>query len=192
MINLYHILGLEAGADATQIKRSFRQLAKKYHPDVNPEPSANEKFNEVYMAYEILGDTDKKRLYDGLLNDSHEDEVVVDDYQEEFVGQWQRQAYKSAQGYGGMSYADFRRNKIRLHQWSKYLFFEILVTTLFVLLLAFAILSISSALPYEGDERQLSIKERQLGFGVVVTLVCTFVLGHFVKVQRNNYLISKD
>jgi len=72
---------------------------------------------------------------------------VVDDYQEEYVGNWQRQAYKSAQGYGGMSYADFRRNKIRLHQWSKYMFFEIIVTAFFVLLLAFAISSISNTLP---------------------------------------------
>lgn len=61
----YTILGVSKSADADEIKRAFRQLARKYHPDVNPGNQAAEaKFKEVNEAYEVLSDTDKRRKYD--------------------------------------------------------------------------------------------------------------------------------
>jgi curved DNA-binding protein len=61
----YTILGISKSATAEEIKRAFRQLARKYHPDVNPnDKSAEEKFKEVNEAYEVLSDTDKRQKYD--------------------------------------------------------------------------------------------------------------------------------
>ena len=61
----YEVLGLDKSADADAIKRAYRQLAKKYHPDLNPGNAEAEKnFKEVNEAYSILSDTEKKAKYD--------------------------------------------------------------------------------------------------------------------------------
>ncbi|MGD1899413.1 MAG: DnaJ C-terminal domain-containing protein [Phormidesmis sp.] len=61
----YAILGVSKTADAGEIKRSFRKLARKYHPDVNPDnKTAEAKFKEVSEAYEVLSDADKRKKYD--------------------------------------------------------------------------------------------------------------------------------
>ena len=61
----YEILGVSKSADEKEIKRAFRQLAKKYHPDANPDdPSASDKFKEINQAYEVLSDADKRKQYD--------------------------------------------------------------------------------------------------------------------------------
>jgi curved DNA-binding protein len=61
----YAILGVSKTASADDIKRSFRKLARKYHPDVNPNNKAAEaKFKEVSEAYEVLSDSDKRTKYD--------------------------------------------------------------------------------------------------------------------------------
>lgn len=61
----YAILGVSKTAEAADIKRSFRKLARKYHPDVNPDNKAAEaKFKEVSEAYEVLSDPDKRKKYD--------------------------------------------------------------------------------------------------------------------------------
>ena len=46
------------------MKRAYRQLARKYHPDVNKEPDADQKFKEISNAYEVLSDDQKKQIYD--------------------------------------------------------------------------------------------------------------------------------
>ena len=60
----YEVLGLQKGATDEEIKRAFRRLAKQYHPDVNKDPGAEEKFKEIGEAYSVLSDPDKKRQYD--------------------------------------------------------------------------------------------------------------------------------
>ena len=62
--SLYETLGV--GTDATQdeIKKAYRKLARKYHPDINKEPEAEEKFKEINAAYEILSDEKKRAQYD--------------------------------------------------------------------------------------------------------------------------------
>lgn len=60
----YEVLGLQKGASDEEIKRAFRKLAKQYHPDVNKEPGAEEKFKEIGEAYAILSDPQKKAQYD--------------------------------------------------------------------------------------------------------------------------------
>lgn len=61
----YEVLGVGRDADAKEIKRAYRRLAKKYHPDANPgNKQAEQKFKEVTEAYNVLSDTEKKKLYD--------------------------------------------------------------------------------------------------------------------------------
>ncbi|MBO5261763.1 MAG: molecular chaperone DnaJ [Clostridia bacterium] len=61
----YETLGISKGASDDEIKRAYRQMAKKYHPDMNPDnKEAEQKFKEVNEAYEVLSDADKKAKYD--------------------------------------------------------------------------------------------------------------------------------
>lgn len=61
----YEVLGLNKGAGDEEIKKAYRKLAKKYHPDLNPgDKEAEQKFKEVNEAYEVLSDSDKKARYD--------------------------------------------------------------------------------------------------------------------------------
>jgi DnaJ-class molecular chaperone len=63
----YKVLGVAKSAGADDIKKAFRKLARKYHPDVNPgDKKAEEKFKEINEAYEVLSDPDKRRKYDTL------------------------------------------------------------------------------------------------------------------------------
>ena len=62
----YKILGLERGASEEDVKKAYRKLARKYHPDVSKEANAKEKFQEVSEAYETLRDKEKRAAYDSL------------------------------------------------------------------------------------------------------------------------------
>ncbi len=62
--SLYETLEISENASESEIKKAYRKLARKYHPDVNKEASAEEKFKEINAAYEILSDPEKKAQYD--------------------------------------------------------------------------------------------------------------------------------
>jgi molecular chaperone DnaJ len=65
--DLYEVLGVNKGAPKSEIKKAYRRLAHKYHPDKNPgDKTAEERFKEASMAYEILSDDEKRRRYDHL------------------------------------------------------------------------------------------------------------------------------
>ena len=82
----YEVLGLNKSASDDEIKKSYRKLAKKYHPDMNPgDKAAEEKFKEVNEAYAILSDADKKAKYD----------------------QFGHAAFDPAMGGGGAGFGDF-------------------------------------------------------------------------------------
>ena len=61
----YEVLGVQKGASDADIKKAYRQLAKKYHRDVKPgDKTAEEKFKEINEAYEVLSDAQKRARYD--------------------------------------------------------------------------------------------------------------------------------
>jgi DnaJ-class molecular chaperone len=80
----YKVLGVTKEATADEIKKAFRKLARKYHPDVNPgDQKAEEKFKEINEAYEVLSDSDKRKKYDTL----------GPNWQEQFGPQFSRRTY---------------------------------------------------------------------------------------------------
>lgn len=62
--SLYQTLNISENANADEIKKAYRKLAREYHPDINKSPEAEEKFKEINAAYEILSDPQKKAEYD--------------------------------------------------------------------------------------------------------------------------------
>lgn len=67
MKNYYETLGLPFGASAEAIRKRYRELVRRYHPDVNPSPSAKEQFLRIQEAYQVLSDPERRRHYDALL-----------------------------------------------------------------------------------------------------------------------------
>ena len=62
----YEVLGVSKTASQDEIKKAYRSLAKKYHPDINKEPGAEDKLKEINEAYEVLGDETKRKNYDNF------------------------------------------------------------------------------------------------------------------------------
>src|SRR5712691_3299155 len=60
----YAVLGVRRDATSEEIKRAYRKLARDLHPDVNPDPVAQERFKEVTAAYEVLSDPQKREIVD--------------------------------------------------------------------------------------------------------------------------------
>ena len=56
----YEVLGISKTANEDEIKKAYRTLAKKYHPDVSKDPNATEKFKEIQEAYEVISDIKKR------------------------------------------------------------------------------------------------------------------------------------
>ena len=74
----YDVLGISRDADAAAIKRAYRKLAKKYHPDSNPgDKTAEQMFKDVNEAYDVLSDPKKKKLYDQFGHAAFDEQVSV-------------------------------------------------------------------------------------------------------------------
>lgn len=76
----YSILGIDKSADNKTIKKKFRELAKIYHPDINKEEGATEKFKEIQEAYDVLSDEEKRFQYDNYSNVGYEN-IFNNNYQ---------------------------------------------------------------------------------------------------------------
>jgi curved DNA-binding protein len=103
-IDYYKILSLDKSASLDDIKKAYRKLARKHHPDLNPnDKDAQKKFQQINEANEVLSDPEKKKKYDKYGKDwKHADQF-------EKAGQSQRQSYGGNQGFsgGGFDEGDF-------------------------------------------------------------------------------------
>lgn len=102
----YKILGVDKNTSQNDIKKAYRKLAKKYHPDLNPDDSkAQEKFKGINEAYEVLGDAEKKKKYDTFgSNANYSNGQNFDPSQYGFGGSGGTYTYSSS---GGEGFSDF-------------------------------------------------------------------------------------
>ncbi|KAI9277658.1 DnaJ domain-containing protein [Sporodiniella umbellata] len=70
-IEYYRVLGLTEDASDNDIKKAYRKLALKYHPDKNKSPEAEDKFKHISEAYEVLSDPKKRKLYNNYQHTEH-------------------------------------------------------------------------------------------------------------------------
>ncbi|MCI2419297.1 DnaJ domain-containing protein [Saccharopolyspora sp. K220] len=109
----YEVLGVSRNASADEVQQAYRKLARRYHPDVNSDPSAEERFKEINEAYSVLSDPDTRKRYDRFGPDFRS---IPEGY-EEWVGAGQgagrggagagvRGGVRVDEGFGGVDFED--------------------------------------------------------------------------------------
>ncbi len=108
-IDYYKVLGVDKKATEKDIKNAYRKLARKYHPDLNPnDPAANKKFQELNEANEVLGDAEKRKKYDQYgENWQHGEEYEKYTRQQEQNRQQSSRGGAQSQGFDGFGGEDF-------------------------------------------------------------------------------------
>lgn len=107
--NFYEVLGVSKDAPLDQIKKSYRKLARKHHPDVNPgDKAAEERFKEISAAFEVLSDPEKRKLYDEFGEDATK--IGFDPEKARAYREWRDRPQQSeetyAQGHSGFGEFD--------------------------------------------------------------------------------------
>ena len=106
--DFYDILGVKKTASEEEIKKAYRKLARKWHPDVNPgKKEAEQKFKEISQAYDCLGSKEKRKLYDEFGEDGIRTGFDAEKARE--YKQWGAYQQQQAQGRGGESFGRYHR-----------------------------------------------------------------------------------
>lgn len=103
----YESLGVTRTASQDEIRKAYRALARKYHPDVNKSPGAEAKFKEIGEAHEVLGDADKRKKYDNLGQNYHQGQDFSPPPGWESAGQGGTQFHREFEDGGGFGFSDF-------------------------------------------------------------------------------------
>ena len=105
MKNYYDILGISKNATSDEVKKAYRTLALKYHPDRNKAKDATEKFKEISHAYEILSNTQKRQIYDQTGNEAFKErgQEQKKSSQEESPYNYPYQGDTNTQGFSGFN-----------------------------------------------------------------------------------------
>ncbi len=110
MTDLYEVLGVAKTASADEIKKAYKSLAMKYHPDKNPgNAEAEEKFKQINAAYDVLGDEAKRRDYD----------LQANQYQYQYQGQYSNEYQNQYQEYA-RQYQQYRNYQQEYQQQYDY------------------------------------------------------------------------
>jgi curved DNA-binding protein CbpA len=105
MKNYYKILEIETNADLLSIKKAYRMLALKYHPDKNPTENAAQMFIEITEAYEVLRNSESRKEYDALFKAFSKN--ATNDKQTKTEQNWQQYGREKATEYSSMHVDDF-------------------------------------------------------------------------------------
>jgi len=98
MKNYYEVLGVEPNSDISSIKKAFRKLALKYHPDINSDPNAHDRFIEIHKAYEVLNNTIDN---EGAVNPN-------DSFNEaDLYRKWENEGNRKAEQHANKNYKEF-------------------------------------------------------------------------------------
>lgn len=108
-IDYYKVLGIDKSATTADIKKAYRKLARKHHPDVNPnDKQAEQKFKEINEANEVLSDPEKRKKYDKYGKDwEHGEAYEQAQRQQQSQRQYQQQGYSNFGGGGGFGEHEF-------------------------------------------------------------------------------------
>lgn len=112
MKDYYKILGVEFGANKNKIKRAYRRLAFRYHPDKNPTDEAQSKFIKATEAYEVLIDESKRKRYDILYESyliKNEQFESPNNYRQE-ESNWEKYGRYKAEKYASLNFNKFAKN----------------------------------------------------------------------------------
>jgi hypothetical protein len=109
MPDYYAILEIEFGASMSEVKKAYRKLALKYHPDQNSAPDAKQKFIEITEAYEVLTDPKRRWRYDQMYQKQARQPQEQEPRRKEKKAyeEWARHGRKKAREYSSMAYQEF-------------------------------------------------------------------------------------
>ncbi len=119
MKDYYIILQLDFRSDILAVKKAYRRLALKYHPDKNNEPNASQKFIEITEAYEVLRDPEKKKEYDRIyqicFGSKGKSPFELDDKDENIHRQkkWENFGKEKAKEYSSIPYEEFAKRLLK-------------------------------------------------------------------------------
>ncbi len=173
MKKYYDILGIPAGASLRDIKRAYYKLARKYHPDVNPENDAKEKFITINEAYEILKNPDLRHSFSNYLKNKKRKRAPKPNKHQQF------RAKQKAREKAQMSAEEFKLYRLNvLKKDRRKIIFMVGNVFLFLSLIVF-IIWYSNDPKQEGYNPYLPLGAA-MGLGVPFLGVCVFFIIQFV------------
>lgn len=109
MKDYYKILGIAQTASSEEIKKAFRELALKWHPDKNKSPNSHERFIEINEAYQFLSNIEKRKLYDDLRNSYSEKQYINTNSKFKEYQNWAEAEKVKAEKLAKMSFKDYAK-----------------------------------------------------------------------------------